>query len=271
MNLLAIFRKELQSYFSSPLAYLVAGIFWLIAGFYLVGMLTEEAGLIQQVALSDRNNLIAQPIDVAYIFVNSFFSVLGSLCLLILPLLSMGLYTKEKKAGTLEIIVTSSIINWIIALAKLLAVVAFFVFTILPFLLYEAIIFSATKPPTSPTVPLLAHGGLILFATAILAWGMFVSSLSNRKIVAAILTFAVIIFVWIIDIFAQNIGGSIGNVLQHLSLLRSYSNLIHGIFELSDLVLLLSYILLGIYSTTQSVEILRSASEKNNARTIITN
>ena len=54
MNLLAIFQKELQSYFASPLAYIVAGIFWLIAGSYLVGMLLGEQGLIQQVAFSDQ-------------------------------------------------------------------------------------------------------------------------------------------------------------------------------------------------------------------------
>lgn len=264
MNLLAVFRKELQGYFSSPLAYVVAGIFWLIAGFYLVGMLTQEAGLIQQIALSDRNNLITEPIDVAYIFVNSFFSVLGSLCLLILPLLSMGLYTKERKANTLEFSSINAIVNWSIALGKLLGVVGFFIFTISPFLLYEAIIFSATTPPISPTVPLLAHGGLILLATAILAWGMFFSSLTDNNIVAAVLTFASVIFFWIIDIFAQNIGGNIGNVLQHLSLLRSYSDLIQGIFDLKDIVLLISYILLGIFLTTQSVNILHSARKQIN-------
>ena len=110
----------------------------------------------------------------------------------------------------------------------------------------------------------MAHGGLILFATAILAWGMFVSSLSENNIVAAILTYAVVIFFWIIDIFAQNIGGSIGNVLQHLSLLRSYSNIIQGVFELSDLILLLSYILLGIFLATQSINNLRSVRKKSN-------
>ena len=264
MNPIAVFRKELQSYFTSPLAYIVAGIFWLIAGFYLVGMSIGEAGLIQQVIYSDRSNLTTEPIDVAYIFVNSWFSVLGSLCLFVLPLLSMGLYTEERKTGTLEFLVTSLIANWVVALGKLLGVVMFFVFMITPFLLDEAIIFSATEPSIYPTIPLLANGGLILFATAILAWGMFVSSLSNNNIVAAILTYSVVIFLGIIDIFAQNIGGSIGNVLQHLSLLRSYSNLIQGVFELSDLVLLLSYILLGIFLTTQSIDILRSARKKLN-------
>ncbi|VEP13602.1 ABC-2 type transporter [Hyella patelloides LEGE 07179] len=256
-NLLAIFQKELQSYFASPLAYIVASIFWLIAGSYMVGMLLGEQGLIQQVAFSDQSGLVSQPIDVAYIFLNSFFSVLGSLCLFILPILSMGLYTEERKRGTLELLATSPIYNWVVALGKLLGIVTFFIFIIAPFLLYEAIIFSAAEPPIPATVPLLAHGGLILFATAILAWGMFISSLTSNNIISAILTFALLLFLWIVDIIAQDIGGVIGENLQHLSLLESYNNLIQGVFELSDLVLLLSYIWLGVFLTAQSVEILR--------------
>ena len=259
MNLLAIWQKETRNYFGSPLAYLVAGLFWLIAGFYLVGMLSGEVGLIQQVSNGDRGNSIAEQIDVAYIFVNSFFAVLGSLCLFFLPLLSMGLYSKEKQANQLIFVATSPIANWIIALGKLLGVVTFFLFLITPFVLYEIIIFSATKPPIKAMISLLAYGGLILLATAILAWGMFIATLSDRNLVTAILTFGVVIFFWILDIFARNIGGNFGNILQHLSLLRSYSTLIQGVFKLSDLVLLLSYILLGVFLTTQSIEILHSA------------
>ena len=259
MNLLAIFQKELQSYFASPLAYIVAGIFWLIGGSYMVGMLLGEQGLIQQVNFSDQSGIVTQPIDVAYIFLNSFFSVIGSLCLFVLPILSMGLYTEERKRGTLELLATSPIPNWVVALGKLLGVVTFFMFTIAPFLIYEAIIFSAATPPIPPMVPLLAHGGLILFATVILAWGMFISSLTDNNIISAILTFAVILFLWIVDIIAQNVGGIPGKILQYLSLLESYNNLIQGVFELSDLVLLVSYIILGVFLTAQSVEVLRFA------------
>ena len=258
MNLLAIFQKELKSYFTSPLAYIVAGIFWLVAGAYMVGMLLGEQGLIQQIFFSDRRGLIVQPIDVTYLFLNSFFAVLGSLCLFFLPLLSMGLYTKERKRGTLELLATSPIYNWVIALGKLLGVITFFLFITAPFLLYEAIIFSAAEPPVRAAFPLLVNFSLILFATAVLSSGMFISSLTNNNFVAAILTFALIFLLWFINILAQNIGGFAGELLQHLSLLKSYNNLILGVFELKDIVLLFSYIFLGIFLTVQSVESWRS-------------
>jgi len=256
-NIIAIFQKEFQSYFKSPLAYIVAGIYWLIAGSFMVGILLGEQGIIQEVAYGEQLGIPIGSVDVPYIFLTSFFSILGTLCLFILPILSMGLYTEERKSGTLELLATSPIYNWVVALGKLLGVVAFFLFMIMPFLFYEAIIFSASTPAIPFAVPFSAHLGLILLATAILSWGMFISSLTDSNIISAILTFAVILFLWIIDIFANNIDGAIGDFLQQLSLLESYNNLTNGIWEINNIVLLLSYIFLGVFFTAQSVEILR--------------
>ncbi|HEY9298174.1 MAG TPA: ABC transporter permease, partial [Phormidium sp.] len=52
-NIVAIYRKELQGYFASPLAYVVAGVFWLLSGYFFVAILLGQDGLIQQAAFSD--------------------------------------------------------------------------------------------------------------------------------------------------------------------------------------------------------------------------
>ncbi|HHP7229792.1 MAG TPA: ABC transporter permease [Xenococcaceae cyanobacterium] len=256
-NAIAIFQKEFQSYFYSPLAYIVLGIFWLISGIFLVGILLGEQGIIQQVALSEQMGIPTAPIDVTYLFLNSFFAVLGTLCLFILPILSMGLYAEERKRGTLELLATSPINNWVVALGKLLGVITFFTVMILPLLFYEIIIFNASQPPVSPAVPLLAHVGLILLASAILSLGMFISSLTDSTIISAILTFGLVLFLWIIDLVASNIDNVFGQILQKISLLESYNNLVQGICDTSNLVLLFSYIFLGIFLTAQSIEALR--------------
>jgi ABC-2 type transport system permease protein len=126
-----------------------------------------------------------------------------------------------------------------------------------PLLIYEAIAFSAANPPIPPAVPLLAHLGLILLAAAILSLGMFISSLTDSSIIAAILTFALVLFLWIIDLIANNIGGGFGEALKHISLLESYNNLVQGIFDTSDLILLASYIFLGLFLTALSIETFR--------------
>ncbi|MGK7948511.1 MAG: ABC transporter permease [Xenococcaceae cyanobacterium] len=259
-NTIAIFQKELQSYFASPLAYIVAAVFWLISGLFFVELLLGKEGIIQQVTASEQLGITGS-IDVAYIFLNSFFSLMGSLSLFILPILSMGLYSEERKRGTLELLATSPISNWVVALGKLLGVTAFFIVMILPWLFYEIIVFSAADPPIPLAVPLLAHLGLILLAAAILSLGMFISSLTESTIFAAIITFALVILLWIIDLIAQNIGGVVGDALKYISLLESYNNLVQGILDTSNLVVFGSYIFLGLFLTAQSVETIRFTSQ----------
>ncbi len=256
-NTLAIAQKELQSYFASPLSYVILAVFWLISGLFFVEILLGTQGIIQQVALSEQSGIFTDDIDVAYVFLNSFFSILGSLCLFILPILSMGLYSEERKRGTLELLATSPITNWVVALGKLVGVVIFFTVAILPLLLYEAIAFSAADPAFPVAVPLLAHFGLILFAAAILSLGMFISSLTDSTILAAVMTFAIILLLWIVDSLANNFQGWFGEALKKISLLESYNNLIQGVINTSDIILLFSYIFLGVFLTAQSIEILR--------------
>jgi ABC-2 type transport system permease protein len=260
-NLLAIYRKELQSYFASPLAYAIAAVFWLLIGFFFVYILLSPEGVIQQAALQDLQGqqvgVPVQPFDVAYKFLQGFLGVMGSLALFVLPMLSMGLYAEERKRGTLELLATSPVTNWAVAVAKLLGVLTFFITMVLPFLIYEAIALSASSPPIQPTVPLLGHLGLILLAASILSLGMFISSLTDSSILAAFLTFCLIVLLWIIDLVGKSIGGPIGEALGHLSLLNHYSNLVQGILDTSSLIAFASYIVLGVFLTAQSIDALR--------------
>jgi ABC-2 type transport system permease protein len=256
-NLTAIFRKEFQGYFASPLAYGIAGVFWLISGFFFTVVLLGPTGVIQSVAYQEQLGYSLPPTDVAYEFINAFFGIMASLILFIMPILSMGLYAEERKRGTLELLATSPLTNWIVAVGKLLGVMTFFVTLIVPMVICEAIAFSATSPPLRPAVPLLAHLALILLATAILSLGMFISSLTDSSILAAIITFALILFLWVIDLIANNVGGVIGGALGHLSLLKNYETLVRGVLDSSSILLFLSYIILGIFLTAQYIETLR--------------
>lgn len=260
-NIVAIYRKELQGYFASPLAYIIAVVFWLLSGFFFVAILLGPEGIIQQAAFQDlqgqQAGLPVQSVDVPYEFQRLFLGVIGSLVLFLLPILSMGLYAEERKRGTLELLATSPVTNWAVALGKLLGVLTFFITMVMPLLAYTAAAFSASNPPIQPAVPLLGYGGLILLAAAVLSLGMFMSSLTESSILAAILSFALILFLWVIDLVASSIGGPIGEALGHLSLLKHYNNLVQGVVDTSSLILFASYIILGLFLTAQSIEALR--------------
>lgn len=256
-NFVAIYRRELQSYFASPLAYVIAGVFWLLSGFFFVALLMGPQGLIQQAAYRDQLGITNPPIDVAYQFLSFFLGTLSSLALFILPILSMGLYAEERKRGTLELLATSPLTNWIVALGKLMGALTFFITLLLPLLIYQSIALSASDPPAQFTVLFLGHLGLVLLAAAVLSLGMFLSSLTDSTILAAILTFALVLFLWVIDLVADSLAGPVGEALKHLSLIRNYTNFTQGIFDSSSVIVFLSYVLLGIFLTAQSIETFR--------------
>jgi ABC-2 type transport system permease protein len=253
-NLMAIVRKELQSYFLSPLSYVIAAVFWLISGVFF-GLLLD--GLIQEVAIQEQLGGGTVARDIASEFLEGFLGILISLLLVLLPALSMGLYSEERKRGTLELLATSPITNWVVALGKLLGVVIFFTVLMIPLIIYEIIAFSAASPPLPWEIILVSHLALLLLVTAILSLGMFISSLTESAVLAYILTFITILFLWIMEGISQSVGGIFGDILAHLSLLDHYINLIRGVLNPSSIVLFLSYILLGIFLTAQSIESLR--------------
>ncbi|MFM6182044.1 MAG: ABC transporter permease [Dolichospermum sp.] len=255
-NIIAIYRRELQSYFISPLAYGIASVFWFLAGLFFVMILLGPEGIIVTVSQYDLQ-VPAPIIDVPYEFVRAFLDRMSWLMLFVLPILSMGLYAEERKRGTLELLATSPITNWAVALGKLLGVLTFFLTMILPLMGLEAIAISNSQPPISPIIPLLGHIGLILLAAAILALGMFISSLTDSTILAAFLTFAVVILLLFIDLISKAIPGPISEAVSQLSLLKHYNTLIQGIFDTSGLILFISYIILGIFLTAQSIDALR--------------
>jgi ABC-2 type transport system permease protein len=260
-NIIAIYRRELQSYFVSPLAYIIAGVFWFISSLILVMILLGPYGILAYATVQDlqaqQSGVPSAPIDFSYEFVRGLLDSMGSLLLFILPILSMGLYAEERKRGTLELLATSPITNWAVAVGKLLGVLTFFITMVLPLLMLEAIALSGSSPPMLPTIPLLGHFALILLAASILSIGMFISSLTDSTILSAVLTFAVILLLILTDVIAKNINGFLGESLGYISLLRHYNTMTQGILDTSDLILFTSYIFLGVFLTAKSIDALR--------------
>ena len=260
-NIIAIYRRELQSYFVSPLAYVIAGIFWFLSGLFLVLLLLGPEGILPAIAAIDlQGQQMGVPlpaIDVPYEFVRAFLDRMGWLLLFILPILSMGLYAEERKRGTLELLATSPITNWAVAVGKLLGVLTFFITLIVPLVALEAFVISQSNPPTSPTILLLGNLGLILLAAAILSLGMFISSLTDSTILSAVFTFAVILLLLFVDLIAKAVPGFLGEALGYISLLKHFNTLIQGIFDTSAILLFASYIFLGVFLTSQSIDTLR--------------
>jgi ABC-2 type transport system permease protein len=258
-NLFAIYKRELRNYFVLPWAYVIAAVFWLINGFLFWNILFGETGVIAQAQWSDlsqANGVQAGSFDTAYELIKVFLATMGSLSLFILPILSMGLYSEERKRGTLELLATSPITNWAVAVGKLLAVVTFFITLTLPLMVCMGVALSAAEPAISPIVLLVGYGAMILMAASVLSLGMFISSLTDSTIVAAICTFGLVLLISLIDLIAKT-PTPWGQALNQIALLKQYQDIIQGNLTSSALVMFGSYILLGIFLTAQSIEAFR--------------
>lgn len=255
-NLFAIYRRELQSYFASPFSYVIAVVYWFIGGLFLVTILLSPNGLIAQVSAADQLGAGAQAVDVPYEFLKIYLNLLGSLSMFVLPMLSMGLYAEERKQGTLELLATSPLTNWVVALGKLLGVVTFFSAMLVPLVIAESVAIASSAPAFPQAVFWLGHAGLLLLAASVLSLGMFISSLSESTVLAAVMTFGLVLLLWVVD-GISNLSGPAGGALKQLSLLTHFTDFTQGIFDTSGLVLFASYILLGLFLTAQSIDALR--------------
>lgn len=252
-NILAIYTRELQSYFITPWGYLIAGVFWLVSGFFFSILYYNLTA--QSILMGSDPNLPS--VDYAYELIRTFLRVLGQVVMFILPILSMNLYTEERKRGTLELLATSPVTNWAVAVAKLSAVVTFFFTILLPIVAYQVFALGGSSPAISLEPLLWGYFGLMLLASAILSLGMFISSLTENTIVAAIGTFGLVLLLSLIDAVSNSTTGIVTDVISHISLLKHYENLVQGVVDSSSIVAFVSYILLGIFLTAQSVEAFR--------------
>lgn len=254
-GVIAIFRKELRSYFTSPIAYVVAAVFWALSGFFFSQILARVILYSSEVDSSPYSG--GGSFDAPLIASQQFLSVVGTIFLFISPILTMGLYAEERRRGTMELLATSPITNLAVALGKWLAVVSFFTSMLVPMLAYQILVFSNTSPAMNLRPVLFSYAGLILMAGSMMALGMFISSLTDSTLIAAVGTFGLMLLLWVIDGAAGEGTGLVSETLRYLSLLSQFRTWVQGSVSTSSLVFFLSMSVLGIFLTVQSVEGLR--------------
>jgi ABC-2 type transport system permease protein len=256
-NFVAIYRKELQGYFATSLNYVIAAVYWFMAGvFYIILFNAVQTNVAAQ-DMQGQAGFECAPGRCSGSHFGELSGVLASLSLFILPLLSMNVFAQERQQGTLELLATSPITTTMVTVGKLAGVLTFFVTLLLPVMFYESLTLLQAEPPFSLGLILLGHGALVLLAAAILSLGLFVSATTESTLLAAVGTFALILLLWILQAVADRVSGVPAAIFRHLSLLQNYTNLIQGSVSTASLVLFASYVILGVFLTVQWVDGLR--------------
>ncbi len=249
-NILSLVEKEMRLYFISPIAYVVGMVFLMIADYLFYGQTVFLSGLSMQMMRFQQN---LSQLNLHQVVFRPTFHTMGVILLFIVPLLTMRLFSEEKKGRTAELLLTSPLTITEMILAKFLA--AFSIYLILLALtLHVPLILSALTPV--PIKPLLsAYLGMALMGGAFVAFGLFASTLTENQIIAAVVSFGILIGLWLVGAGLQDEGGTpLGAVLNHLSLVSHLDNMLKGLIDSQDVVYFLSLIILGLFLSHRVVE-----------------
>jgi ABC-2 type transport system permease protein len=250
-NVFLICRKELKSYFASPIAYAVMAIFGLIFGWVFFNATRDfirfsfQAQMMGGGGTANVNEQIIRPL----------LRFTGTIVLFLVPMITMRLFAEEKRTGTIELLLTSPIKDIEIILGKWLGAVALFVCVLGMSMINIAMLFAWGKPDLKPV--LVAYLGLLLQGATLLAIGALISTMTRNQIIAGIATFFVSLLLWLLSWSTAFDSTWISSLLNYMSIVTHFENFGKGVIDSKDVVFYLSMMFFSLFLTSRSLESLR--------------
>jgi len=251
-NIWAIYKKEMRSYFISSIAYVILFIFSLISGYFFFTIAATYSTMSLQFGqLPYYQDLL----NIEEFVVRPLFSNLGVVMLFLTPMLTMRLIAEEKGSGTLKLLISYPVRDGEVLLAKYLAALSMLAAMILLTFPVPLFLFAYGSPELGPL--LSNYLGLFLMGGAFISLGMFASSVTERQVVASVLTFGALILFWVIN-WAQNLTElNLGIIFQDLSIFTHFENFTKGIIITHDVVY---YVLFTVFFMFLAYTALQSRS-----------
>ena len=235
-NVMAIFGKEMRSYFGSPIAYVMAGVFLLFSGFVFRNQLLEFHDMTVYLKLAEREEKILLNVNTQV--VTPFFEFQTFIWMIVIPMLTMRLYAEEKRGGTYELLMTSPITSAQILIGKFLACYVLYLIIEAMAFGYIGVLSMHAQLDWGP----IFSGALavVLIGATFISVGILASSLTENQIIAAVLSFFFLILLWIIDWAARFASDIFFVILKFLSLIEHTRDMIHGVVDTHDVVFFVS-------------------------------
>ncbi len=225
----AVLKRELGSYFRSPIGYTIIAIFYFFANiFFNMYCLSYNSG------------------NMSSVFQNTFLIVL-----FIIPIITMKTFSEDKKLGTDKLLLTSPVSTGRIVFGKYLSAMIIYVICLLIFVVHGLIIEYFSTAQWS--VILCTVLGLALMGSAIISIGLFISSLTESQVIACVGTLGVGFFLYIMDVLANLANNAIVSyVVGVFTFIQRFSNFTLGIFNPADVLYFLSVTCLFLWFTMKS-------------------
>ena len=229
-NIKNIFKKELRSFFNSPVAYIVIIVYLIILGWFFT------------------SNLFIYNLST----LRTVFEMTPFLLLFFAPAMTMRLISEEKKSGTLELLVTKPIQESEIITGKFLAAWTLYFFTLLPTLCYYITLSVIGTLDTGSVIG--GYLGLLLVGAVFLAISVFGSSVTENQVVAFIVSLFIVFVLFMLDKILFYLPTSIGIVLEYMSIDYHFSNIARGVIDSRDILYYASAVGLSLTVATAMLQ-----------------
>ena len=250
-NMWIICKKELKSYFASPIAYGLMAFFGLVSGyfFYIATAIFVQRGMESQ--MMGRG----MPMDVNEWVIRPLLMNVSVIALFMIPMITMRLFAEEKRSGTIELLATSPVRDMEVIIGKWLAAVILYAAILGVSALNVLILFAYGQPDWKPL--LAGYLGLLLQGGCLLALGTFISTTTKNQIIAGTATFAICLLLWVFDWISSYETAPWAKVIAYLSVMTHFEPFSKGVIDTKDVVFYVSMIILGLFLTSRSLESLR--------------
>jgi len=247
--MLAILKKEINSFFASPIGYLVIAIFLILNGLFL-WLFKGEFNIL----------------DYGFADLSSFFLLSPWILIFLIPAVTMRSFSDEKKQGTLELLLTKPISHLQIVLGKYFGAFILIVLALIPTLLYVYTINKLGKPIGNLDVgsTVGSYFGLLFLVAAYTAIGIFSSTLSNNQIVAFIIA---VFLCFIFYIGFESLADILDGFLERVGMAYHYKSMSRGVLDTRDIIYFLSVTAFFIYLTV--IKINRESSKTTNKKSLL--
>lgn len=244
-NILTIARHEVRRIFVSPLAWAVLAVSQIIFGYVFIGMVMQY---LRNYDMADQFTGVSDYIG------GGLYGTASIVLLLVMPLMTMRLFSEERKSNTLPLLFSAPVSLIDIVLGKFVGLLGFIAAMVVLLAIMPASLLLATNLDLGR----LAGGllGLFLLTMSFGAAGMFISSLTREPTIAAIGSFGLLLMVWLLRMPAQ-FDSALKDVFDYLSLISHYQDLISGLFTLSDVVYYLLFTALFLWLTVLRLDMER--------------
>lgn len=227
----AIFKKEIRNYFMTPIGYIFISPFLaLSAMFFISGMVSSQVANV---------SYILGPINI--------------LCLFIVPVLTMQLFAEERNKKSDQLLLTAPVNVSSVVMGKYFAAICVFCITLAISLIYPVILFVVGKPVLSEVIG--SYIGFILIWAAFISVGVFISSVTESQVVAAILTFVALFVLYSLDGWTQEITLPwLKTAIGWFSIFKRYTDFQIGLLNLPNIIYYLSFIFIFLFLTVRNIE-----------------